>query len=135
MKKIGSQKGDAPKTPTLRQFIKAGNEVVTNNYVNRIFLPGDYHQITLVVSTGFWVLVGESNPLYGDLLGLFDSLDAESICLIIQVTDVERCVWELYDKEDANTTWKKESWGFVSEKIAPKKTPRSKKNQTRELEF
>lgn len=134
MKSLGSQKGDAPKTPTLRQFIKNGGEVVTNNYVNRIFKPGDYHQITLVTSTGWRVLIGESNPLYGILLGMFDNLADCSICLMIQVKDKEKCIWELFDKEDADTTWKEEQWGFVSEKIAPKKTPRSKKTQTEGLE-
>jgi len=127
MKKIGGQKGDAPKTPTLRQFIKAGNEIVTNNYVNRIFLPGDYHQITLVTSTGWRVLVGESNPLYGDLLALFDSIVDSTTCLVIQVTDTERCVWEVFDKDDAITKWKKEPWGFVSEKIESKKPAGKKK--------
>lgn len=127
MKKLGGQKGDAPKTPTLRQFIKSGQTVVTNNYVNRIFLPGDYHQITLVTSTGWRVLVGETNPLYGDLLSCFDSLVDESICLMIVVTDVEKCIWEIYDKDDALTTWKREEWGFVSEKIAPKKPAGKKK--------
>lgn len=127
LKSFGTQKGDSPRTPTLRQYIKSGKAIPGRNYVNLMFKPNDFGQIGLITSSGFRVTVSEESPLYGALIECYENLIEASITLVVVVTDIEKCVWELSEDEDNLTEWEEHNWGFKSVKMTAKKKLRASK--------
>lgn len=131
---IGSQSGDSEKTPTLRQWLQTHDRVPNRCYVKTVFLPNKSGSFGLVTDTGFRVSVPESSPLFPTLRGIYDDIYGTGMCLFINVTDTERCHWQLESCDRHDTEWEETSWGLraVQGRLAVPiaKRPANKKGRT-----
>ena len=110
---LGTQTGDSPKTPTLRQYIKQhGGKCPQSSNVKIIFKPGKYGGFSIVTDHNYRVQVLEDNPLHGYLLENIDSLQQEEATLVVRVSDTERVQWELTRSTDDNSSWNEFSWVY-----------------------
>ena len=92
---FGSQKGDQPKTPTLRQFHKQHGKTPDQSHVKTIFLPNKLPYYTLITDHGFKVVVMEDNPLHGVITDSLDQWATDQVRLVVVVMDGEKGVWAL----------------------------------------
>lgn len=123
---IGSQTGDQPKTPTLRQYAAKGGQFPKANTVSVIFKPGKLPNWSMVADNKFRVTVYEDNPLHGAITDSIEEWVNSCACLSIMVVDGLKGEWSLAINTDESVDWKEFSWGYKAEIMEKPKT-RSRK--------
>lgn len=110
---IGSQKGDSPKTPTLRQYwSQKQGKVPVCSVVKIIFLPNKAPNYTLVAEHGFRVSVLEDNPIHGIISDSLEEWSQEDVVLTIRIDNGEKGYWSLCSDTNESATWNKKDWGY-----------------------
>lgn len=120
---IGSQTGDKPKTPTLRQYLqRTGGVCSQSTNVTTIFKPGQYGGWSLVCDGKFRVEVGEDNPIFKALQENWDSWADQSVCLVVLVHNTEKIEWSLATHDEWESDWTLKPWGAVLKLNKPRIT-------------
>lgn len=110
---IGSQKGDSPKTPTLRQYYtqKQGN-VPPRSLVTIVFRPNKVPNYSMVSEHGFRVSVMEDNPLHSIITDSLEHWSEDGVSLFIQIDDGQKGYWTLCTDTNESCSWEEKAWGY-----------------------
>lgn len=124
---IGSQTGDSPKTPTLRQYIQQnGGKAPNRSTVKIIFPPGKYETFTLLTDHGFRVSVDSNSPMFEVMKEQIDGWCLGCSSLVVSVDDVEKVQWSLNIDTDEAADWEVFTWGWKLDLQPKKKRDRNK---------
>lgn len=122
---IGSQKGDSPKTPTLRQFWKQKEGKIPNtSYIKIVFPPRKVPNYSLVTEAGYRVSVLEDNPLHNIIRDGLPTWIEDGTVLAVQVDDGEKGHWSLVSLSNETGSWEEKDWGYKVEITTTTKTRR-----------
>ncbi len=126
---FGSQKGDTPKTPTLRQWCKQMKGVhPVQSMITVIFKPGKLPNWSFVCSHGFRVNVFEDSPLHGIISDTIEEWRENGNCLVVTIQDGLKGHWSLGLDTNETAKWVEYSWGYKIT-IEPKKDPAKTKTR------
>ena len=129
---IGSQTGDKPKTPTLRQYLqRSGGVCPHTTNVTTIFKPGQYGGWSLVCDGRFRVEVAEDNPIFKALQENIEDWEFKGVNLVVQVLNTEKVEWALAINEEWESDWQGKPWGYVLKVSKQKKTSSDSGKATR----
>lgn len=124
-KSVGSQTGDKPRIPTLRQYLKETEGKVSElSVVSVIFKPSKYGGYTLTCDNKFRVEIAKGTPLHKAVEESLPTWHEEGTSLGVTVTDTEKVVWSLVEVEGYEATWEEAPWGYkVTEHKKSKPSP------------
>ena len=130
---LGSDSGERPKTPMLRDYFKEHGKAPAIAYVSQIFKPNKYPQFTLICDGKFRVSIYETSPLYSVLFASLEEWEQQYTCLYVQVDDAEKGAFTLCIDEKKFTNWEATNWGlrvFKDELAKPIRAGKSRRGDT-----
>lgn len=123
---LGSQKGDRPTTPTLRQYAKKNGNAPNHSHVKTIFKPNKLPYYTLITDHDFKVVVSEDNPLHGVITDNLEQWAKNGQVLVVVVENGDKGFWSLSEDTDDSGEWEERDWGFSIGGYGAKKATRKK---------
>lgn len=125
---LGSQKTDAPKTPTLRQYFQAKDgKVPIDNLVSIVFKPNKAPNWSFVTEHNFRVSILEDNPLHSVISDGIDEWIENGTVLYVRVTNGSKGQFELILEDEETTEWEVFDWGYKASELVRTKTRQGKK--------
>lgn len=124
---LGSQRSDSPRTPTLRQFIKAGGDVSRASRVKIIFKPGKVEAYGFVTEDEYRVSVDKDSELFDTIESQLAEWLSGDTCLCVSPDLSKPGAFELVMDTNEVMDWSGYDWGWKGEHQAHLKKTRSKK--------
>lgn len=101
-----SSKSDKKVTlPTLKQLHGQGKAPLGDFFIETIWFPGQYQQVTLVTPDFRIGLDARNEEVQSFVLELTDAVE-NNIALIVRVTDVQELEWTVIPHDDHEADWK-----------------------------
>lgn len=110
---IGKQSHDGSRTPTLREFLKAGRAVPRNCGVKTIFKPNKTPAYGLISEIGFRVSVNENSELYDAIDSLLEEWISGDSYIVICPDTAKPGQFTLELDTNETCEWEEFSWGWT----------------------
>lgn len=126
---IGTFDAQPPRTPTLREYLKANpNPLPKLCFVERIFLPNRFPNVTFIAEQGFRVSLRLGDSDMETLLKSLSSAADDGYALFIAPDEDSPALFNLLIESAFAAEWETFDWGYTLKSVPAQPTPQNSRS-------